>query len=140
MWNLSWLNMQHWLLYNKLSSNNNNNNNHHVSVVQVCVSELTTCRALHFVQHLCCCSCSYRCWCQFCSLCWSAAACFTLTLFRQWSFLCCSVWTSCLYSNVSHWIRWELISCHTSMQFWFRVRVCWFLQLLTVKHMIWHSF
>jgi len=35
-------------LYNKLSSNNNNNNNnnHHVSVVQVCVSELTTCRAL----------------------------------------------------------------------------------------------
>ena len=37
---------QHWLSYNKLSSNNNNNNNHHVSVVQVCVSELTTCRAL----------------------------------------------------------------------------------------------
>jgi len=33
-------------LYNKLSSNNNNNNNHHVSIVQVCVSELTTCRAL----------------------------------------------------------------------------------------------
>jgi len=33
-------------LYDKLSSNNNNNNNnHHVSVVQVCVSELTTCRA-----------------------------------------------------------------------------------------------
>ncbi len=71
MWNLSWLNMsaltletwqkrvnqidhQHHLLLcflqkpmNKLSSNNNNNNNnHHVSVVQVCVSELTTCRAL----------------------------------------------------------------------------------------------
>ncbi len=37
---------QYWLLYNKLSSNNNNNNNHYVSVVQVCVSELTTCRAL----------------------------------------------------------------------------------------------
>jgi len=34
-------------LYDKLSSNNNNNNNnHYVSVVQVCVSELTTCRAL----------------------------------------------------------------------------------------------
>ncbi len=42
---LDWI-CQHWLLYNKLSSNNNNNNNHHVSVVQVCVSELTTCRAL----------------------------------------------------------------------------------------------
>jgi len=42
---LNWI-CQHWLLYDKLSSNNNNNNNHHVSVVQVCVSELTTCRAL----------------------------------------------------------------------------------------------
>jgi len=31
-------------LYNKLSSNNNNNNN--VSVIQVCVSELTAHRAL----------------------------------------------------------------------------------------------
>jgi hypothetical protein len=51
MWNLlDWI-CQHWLSYNKLSSNNNNNNNHHVSVIQVCVSELTTCRA-HFVQHL----------------------------------------------------------------------------------------
>ena len=37
---------QHWLLYDKLSSNNNNNNHHHVSVIQVCVSELTTCRTL----------------------------------------------------------------------------------------------
>ena len=37
---------QHWLLYDKLSSNNINNNHHHVSVVQVCVSELTTCKAL----------------------------------------------------------------------------------------------
>ncbi len=36
---------QHWLLYDKHSSNNNNNY-HHVSVIQVCVSELTTCRAL----------------------------------------------------------------------------------------------
>ena len=43
---LNWV-CQHWLSYNKLSSNNNNNNNnHHVSVVQVCVSELTTCKAL----------------------------------------------------------------------------------------------
>ncbi len=32
-------------MYNKLSSNNNNNY-HHVSVIQVCVSELTTCRIL----------------------------------------------------------------------------------------------
>jgi len=39
---LDWI-FQHWLLYNKLSSNNNNNY-HHISVVQVCVSELTTCR------------------------------------------------------------------------------------------------
>jgi len=37
---------QHWLLYNKLSSNNNINNYHHVSVIQVCVLKLTTCRAL----------------------------------------------------------------------------------------------
>ena len=35
---------QNWLLYNKLSSNNNINNYHHVNVVQICVSELTTCR------------------------------------------------------------------------------------------------
>jgi len=42
---LDWI-CQHWLLYDKLSSNNNNNNNHHVSVVWVCVSELTTCRTL----------------------------------------------------------------------------------------------
>jgi len=33
-------------LYNKLSSSNNNNNNHYVSVVQVCVSELTTYKVL----------------------------------------------------------------------------------------------
>jgi hypothetical protein len=32
-------------LYDKLSSNNNINNYHHVNVIQVCVSELTTCRA-----------------------------------------------------------------------------------------------
>ncbi len=36
---------QHWLLYNKLSSNDNINNYHHVSVIQVCVLKLTTCRA-----------------------------------------------------------------------------------------------
>jgi len=41
---LNWI-FQHWLLYDKLSSNNNNNY-HHVSVIQVSVSELTTCRAL----------------------------------------------------------------------------------------------
>jgi len=41
---LDWI-FQHWLLYDKLSSNNNNNY-HHVSVIQVCVSELTTCRIL----------------------------------------------------------------------------------------------
>ncbi len=45
MWNLSWLICQHWLLYDKLSSNNINNNNN-VSVIQVCVSELTAHRAL----------------------------------------------------------------------------------------------
>ncbi len=45
MWNLSWLICQHWLLYNKLSSNNINNNNN-VSVIQVCVSELTAHRVL----------------------------------------------------------------------------------------------
>ncbi len=64
-----------------------------------------------------------------------------LTSLRQWSFSCCSVWMFCSYSNVSHWIRWELIDCHTLMQFWFKVRVCWFLLIVsTVKHMIWHSF
>jgi len=36
---------QHWLLYDKLSSNNNINNYYHISVIQVCVSELTTYRA-----------------------------------------------------------------------------------------------
>jgi len=41
---LDWI-FQHWLLYDKLSSNNNNNY-HHVSVIQVCVSELTTYRIL----------------------------------------------------------------------------------------------
>ena len=40
---LDWI-CQHWLSYNKLSSNNNNNNN--VSVVQICVSELTAHRVL----------------------------------------------------------------------------------------------
>ncbi len=42
---LDWI-CQHWLSYNKLSSNNNNNNNYYVSVIQICVSELTTCKAL----------------------------------------------------------------------------------------------
>ncbi len=42
---LDWI-CQHWLSYDKLSSNNNNNNNHHVSVIQVHVSELTTCKTL----------------------------------------------------------------------------------------------
>ncbi len=35
----------HWLLYDRYSSNNHNNNNN-VSVIQVCVSELTAHRAL----------------------------------------------------------------------------------------------
>jgi len=42
---LDWI-CQHWLSYNKLSSNNINNNNNNVSVVWVCVSELTAHRAL----------------------------------------------------------------------------------------------
>ncbi len=41
---LNWI-CQHWLSYNKLSSNNINNNNN-VSVIQICVSELTAHRAL----------------------------------------------------------------------------------------------
>jgi len=46
-----------------------------------------------------------------------------------------------LYKNISHWIRWELIDCCTSTQFWFRVKVCWFLLIVsTVRHMIWYSF
>ncbi len=40
---LDWI-FQQWLSYDKLSSNNNNNY-HYISVIQVCVSELTTCRA-----------------------------------------------------------------------------------------------
>ncbi len=65
----------------------------------------------------------------------------TLTFLRQESFLCCLMWMSCLYSYASHWIRWELISCCTSMWFWFRVKVCWFLSVvLTVRHMVWRSF
>ncbi len=43
---LDWI-CQHWLSYNKLSSNNINNNNN-VSVVQICISELTAHRALIF--------------------------------------------------------------------------------------------
>jgi len=42
---LDWI-CQHWLLYDKLSSNNINNNNNNVSVIQVCVSELTAHRVL----------------------------------------------------------------------------------------------
>ena len=65
----------------------------------------------------------------------------TLTFLRQWSFSLCSVTTFCLYKTVSHQLRWGLISCYTSMQFWFRVRVCWFLLIvLTVKNVIWRSF
>ena len=64
-----------------------------------------------------------------------------LTSLRQWSFSCCSVWTFCLYSNVSHWIKWELIDCCTSMSFWFKVRVCWFLTVVSaVENTVWHSF
>ncbi len=64
-----------------------------------------------------------------------------LTSLRQWLFLLCSVTMFCLYKTVSHWLRWELISCCTSMWFWFRVRVCWFLSVvLTVKNVIWCSF
>jgi len=40
---LNWI-FQHWLLYDKCSSNNNNNY-YYVSVIQVCVFKLTTCRA-----------------------------------------------------------------------------------------------
>jgi len=53
-----------------------------------------------------------------------------LTLLRQWSFLLCSVTMFCLYRSVSHHSRWELINCHTSMQFWFRVKMCWFLTVV----------
>jgi hypothetical protein len=124
---LDWI-CQHWLSYNKLSSNNNNNNNHHVSVIQVCVSELTTCRP-SFVQHLCCHSHSYRHWCQFAffvdqqQLAWYAHFSKTMII------LLCSVTMFCLYRTVSHWLRWELISHCTSMWFWFRVKCVDFCQL-----------
>ncbi len=64
-----------------------------------------------------------------------------LTSLRQWLFLLCSVTMFCLYKTVSHWLRWELIDCYTSMQFWFRVKMCWFLSvILTVRNVIWCSF
>jgi len=77
---------------------------------------------------------------QFSSLINSSSLC-TLTFLRQESSLCCSVWTSCLYSNVLHQIKWELIVHCTSTQFWFRVRVCWFLLIVsTVRHAVCHFF
>jgi len=64
-----------------------------------------------------------------------------LTSLKQWSLLHCLMWMFCLYNNISHWIRWELISHHTSTSFWFRVKVCWFLTVVSaVKNMIWHFF
>ena len=64
-----------------------------------------------------------------------------LTSLRQWLSLCCSMWTFCSYSNVLHWIRWELISHHTSMSFWFKVKMCWFLTVVSaVRNTIWYSF
>jgi len=65
----------------------------------------------------------------------------TLTFLRQEPFSRCSVWMFCLYNYTSHQIRWELIDCCTSMQFWFRVKMCWFLLIVsTVRHTVWHSF
>jgi hypothetical protein len=55
----------------------------------------------------------------------------TLTSFRQWSFSLCSVTTFCLYKSVLHCSKWELISCCTSMQFWFKVRASWFFNSCT---------
>jgi len=64
-----------------------------------------------------------------------------LTLIRQESFSLCLMTTFYSYRSVSHQCRWELISHHTSTQFWFRVRVCWFLTVvLTVKDTVWHLF
>jgi len=64
-----------------------------------------------------------------------------LTFLKQWSFLLCLMTMFCLYKTVSHWLRWELINCYTLMQFWFRVRMCWFLLIvLTVRNVIWHFF
>ncbi len=64
-----------------------------------------------------------------------------LTSLRQWSFSHCSVWMFCLYSNISHQIRWELINHCTLTSFWFRVRVCWFLTVVSaVENTVWHSF
>jgi len=136
---LDWI-FQYWLLYNKLSSNNNNNY-YHVSVIQVCVSELTTCRALILYN--------------------TYIAAFVLVntdvnsvlevdqqqlaLYVHSSqtmvILLCSVTMFCLYKSVSHCSRWELISHYTLTQFWFRVMTCWFLTVvLTVKNTVWHSF
>jgi len=63
------------------------------------------------------------------------------TFLKQWSFSLCSVTTFHSYEPVSHHSKWELISCCTSMQFWFKVKACWFLMIvLTVRNMIWCSF
>jgi len=64
-----------------------------------------------------------------------------LTSVRQWLFSLCLMTTFCLYESVSHCSKWELSSHHTSMQFWFKVRVCWFLTVvLTVNNTVWHFF
>jgi hypothetical protein len=127
MWNLSWLNMSALTLYDKLSSSNNNNNNN-VSVIQICVSELTA-QSSHSLWCICCCS--HLVTADDDSVLFVDQQ--QLTLYahflRQWSFSHCLMWMFCLYSSVSHWIRWELISCHTSMWFWFRVRGVDFCQL-----------
>ncbi len=66
---------------------------------------------------------------------------YMLTSLRQWLFSLCSVTMFCLYKLISHCSRWELISCHTLTQFWFRVRMCWFLTVvLTVRNTVWCLF
>ena len=50
MWKFSLIDtFQHWLLYDTFSSNNSSNNNY-VSVIQICFSDLTACKALILYQ------------------------------------------------------------------------------------------
>jgi hypothetical protein len=133
---LDWI-CQHWLSYDKLSSNINNNNN--VSVIQICVWSWQLTEPSFFTMHMLLSSFLYV---DVDSVLFVDQQQLTqYTHFSQTRVICAADVKFCSYSNISHWIRWELIIHCTSMQSWFRVKMCWFLLIAsTVRHTVWHSF
>ncbi len=101
MWNLLWLNISALTLVQQAQQQQQQQ----LSSCKCCTNMCLWADNLYsfcLVQHLHCCFCSCRCWCQFCSWGWSTAACFVHSLLSDNDHSCSAQWQHFVHTDLYH--------------------------------------